>query len=358
MRSEALLSQHIKIDDAAQIAKEAGLRYVNDSKPGYTRVRNGDHYDYYDQHNNKIEDQNTILRINRLIVPHIWEKVWICPYERGHLQATGFDKKGRKQYRYHKYWDKARNEKKFDKMLQFGLVLPEIRKEVQSNLSLHKLTRDKVLSTVVALLDETLIRIGNKEYAKTNKTYGLTTLRNKHVKNLGGKVQLEFIGKKSIEKKVIVSDRRLANIIKKCRELPGYDLFQYYNEHGALTPVGSEDINSYLKQLSGEEITAKDFRTWGGSTIAIKALMECEPCDDEKTIKKNIIEMTKKVSGCLGNTPTVCKGYYIHPIIIEKYTTKEIVTFVETHREVTSKGSEWLDGEEKLFLELLRQTHH
>lgn len=340
--------------ETLQMVKEAGLRYTRDTIPGFSRIRIGEKYDYYKADGTKIEDEKVITRINKLIIPHIWENVWICPSEKGHLQATGFDKKNRKQYRYHKEWDKLRNERKFGKMLEFGQILPNVREIISNNLNLRKLTKEKVLSTVITIMDENLVRIGNKEYAKSNKTYGLSTLKDKHVKSLGGKLSLEFVGKKNIEKKVIISDRKLAGIIRKCKDIPGQDLFQYYDEDNIPHPIGSEDINSFLKEISGADISAKDFRTWGGSTIAIQAFLECEPCTDEKTLKKNIVDTIKKVSGCLGNTPSVCKGYYIHPIVIEKYTAKEIVDFAK--KKESLKDSKWLSKEEKLFIELLKNA--
>lgn len=341
------------VHEAMQMAKDAGLKYVNDSRPGFTRERKNDKYQYFRQDGTLIEDEKIITRINKLIIPHVWTKVWICPQQNGHMQATGLDSKNRKQYRYHKEWDKIRNENKFDKMMAFGTLLPDIRKKIEAHLSKKELSREKVLSTIVAILDENLIRIGNREYAKTNKTYGLTTLRNKHVKNLGNKVQLEFIGKKSIEKKVIISDKRLSSIIKKCKEIPGHDLFQYYDADNKVHAIDSGEVNNFLKEIAGAPITAKDFRTWGGSTIALKAFIECGPFEDEKSMKKNINEAIKKVSGSLGNTPNVCKGYYIHPIVIEKYSAKEIMKLAEKKSKV--RKHKWLHVEELLFLELLKK---
>lgn len=353
VKMNVLLQEPELISDPVQIAEEAGLRYVNDAIPGYTRRRKSEKYLYFDQYGELIESGRTLQRIHKLVIPHIWENVWICPFEKGHLQATGVDTRKRKQYRYHKEWEKARNLNKFSKMLLFGSRLPQIRETLQQHFAARKLTREKVLATVITLLDEKLIRIGNREYERRYNTYGLTTLKDRHVRNLGGKILIQFRGKKNIDKEVIVSDRRLASVIRKCKELPGYDLFQYYDDDGRLMPVTSEDVNTYLKEISGEDFTAKDFRTWGGSCIAIRALLELGHGESEKEIKKNIVSVIKRVSGCLGNTPNVCKKYYIHPQIFEAYSSSEIAHYLEERGVKKGKEEAWLNHEEQIFMELL-----
>jgi DNA topoisomerase-1 len=333
-------------------AEEAGLRYCMDTVKGITRKKCGNKFMYYDPQGQVILNKTTLFRIKSLVIPPAWQKVWISPIGNGHLQATGEDKKGRKQYLYHPKWNKVRNEKKFLRMKEFGEVLPEIRKKVEADFRKKKLSKKKVLATAVTLLDETLIRVGNDEYARNNNSFGLTTLRDRHVRNLGNEVRLEFIGKKKVEREIIITDKKLARIITKCKNIPGYELFQYYDENAERQKIHSEDVNTYLKELSGMDITAKYFRTWGGSCIAIKALMEFEETDNEKDIKKNLTRAIKKVSGCLGNTPSVCKKFYIHPIILEKYSGKELIHKIKE----LEKGMKTYDGfskEENIFMNIL-----
>ncbi|HTF81713.1 MAG TPA: hypothetical protein VL947_08305 [Cytophagales bacterium] len=338
-----------------QCAEEIGLRYVSDAGKGISRERTGETFTYRDGKGALITDEKTLARIKSLRIPPAWQQVWICPSAKGHLQATGIDAKARKQYIYHPDWSKARCENKFDKMYDFGKVLPKIRKEVEKDLKIKKLNRDKVLATVVGLLDHTLIRIGNKAYEKANKSFGLTTLKDRHMKALGKKVVFEFVGKKGVKQCIEVTDSKLAAIVKKCRDIPGYPLFQYFDEAGNRQAIQSEDVNSYLKTITGHEITAKDFRTWGASSFAVKLLETLEVPDTQKDLKTNINTVVKSVAGKLGNTVSVCKKHYLHPIVVEAYTNNHISKLLQKYPRIHLSGSKLLNREEKIFMKILEQ---
>lgn len=333
-------------------ANEAGLVYITDDEKGFTRKRIGEEFIFLDHQGRVIRNSIITERIKRIVIPPAWQRVWISPVRNSHLQATGYDNRGRKQYKYHPDWVLIRNQKKFTRMKEFGELLPLIRQKVEKDLRKKSLSREKVLATVVALLDKTLIRIGNDEYAKENKSFGLTTLRDKHVKNLGGKVRLEFQGKRNIERQLIISDRKLAGIIKRCKEVPGYELFQYVNG-SEKHRVHSDDVNDYLKEISGQDITAKFFRTWGGSCVAIKALLSFPEETSEKALKKNIKAAIEEVSTCLGNTPAVCRNYYIHPIIFNHYREKQLLSIVKEKEHEVNDQNTLLKKEELIFLSLL-----
>jgi DNA topoisomerase-1 len=305
--------------DPPAAAKAAGLRYVHDDRPGITRaaVKNG--FRYLDAHGEKVEDDTTLARIKALAIPPAWTDVWICPQANGHLQATGRDARGRKQYRYHAKWRTVRDEVKYERMINFGQALPLIRKEVDRALALPGLPRDKVLATIVYLLEATMMRIGNDEYARENKSYGLTTLRNRHVSIEGSEVEFRFRGKSGVHHDVKVHDRRLARIIQRTRDLPGQDLFQYLDDDGERHTVGSSDVNDWLRTITGEEYTAKDFRTWSGTVLAALALREFESFDSEAQAKKNIVRAIESVAEKLGNTPSVCRKCYVHPAVLDSY---------------------------------------
>ncbi|MES2731152.1 MAG: DNA topoisomerase IB [Bacteroidota bacterium] len=337
----------------SQYAKEAGLRYVNDETPGLTRRREGEGFLYLDKESKPITDERTIKRIQSLNIPPAWENVWICPSPNGHLQATGVDSRGRKQYRYHAEWQKVRSTAKFNKMQAFGESLSRIREEMDKDLKKPLFSRDYVLATVATVLDNTHIRIGNDCYEKDNRSYGLTTLRNKHVTEEGKMLKFSFVGKKGVVQEIYLTDKKLSRIVKKCREIPGYRLFQYYDEAGNKCQVSSEDVNSYLRDVSGLDLTAKDFRTWGGSVEALKMLAACEPTDKESEIKKNVVEAVKSVAQKLGNTPAVCRNYYIHPLIVSTYTQGKLQNFVEANEYIEQVESERLSDDEKLFIKLL-----
>jgi DNA topoisomerase-1 len=305
--------------DPHESAQEAGLRYVSDEKPGIRRRRAGKGFRYRRPDGSAVRDEQTLRRIASLVIPPAWTDVWISTDPRGHVQATGRDAKGRKQYRYHPRWRSVRDETKYERMLAFGAALPAIRAQLDNDLSRPGLPREKVLATVVSLLEATLIRVGNEEYARENRSYGLTTLRNRHVDVNGSRLRFEFRGKSGKEHRVSVQDRRLARVIRRLQELPGQELFQYLDEDGVRHTVDSDDVNAYLRAISGQDLTAKDFRTWAGTVLCAVALREVEACDSETEAKRNVAQVVKAVSGQLGNTPAVCRSCYIHPAVIDSY---------------------------------------
>jgi DNA topoisomerase-1 len=295
------------------------LVYVHDTTPGITRHRSGKGFRYVRPDGGPVADPRTKARIQALVIPPAWEHVWICTRANGHLQATGRDARGRKQYRYHPKWREVRDEVKYERMIKFGKALPLIRKEVDRALSLPGLPREKVLATIVYLLEATMMRIGNDEYARENKSYGLTTLRNRHVRIDGSEVEFRFRGKSGVYHDVKVHDRRLARIIQRTRDLPGQDLFQYLDEDGETHTVGSSDVNDYLRTITGEDYTAKDFRTWSGTVLAAMALQEFEAVDSDTQAKKNVVRAIESVAERLGNTPSVCRKCYVHPAVLDAY---------------------------------------
>ncbi|WP_277963449.1 DNA topoisomerase IB [Pseudomonas sp. RIT-To-2] len=299
------------------------LHYVDDSQPGLRREREGDHFVYFTAKGALIEDPAVIKRINALAVPPAYTDVWICADPRGHLQATGRDARGRKQYRYHARWREVRDENKYARMVAFGNALPKLRKQLESHLALPGLDRNKIMATVIYLLDTTLIRVGNSQYARDNKSYGLTTLRNRHVEIKGSAIEFHFRGKSGVEHRVSVKDKRVARIVKRCLELPGQHLFQYLDDQGERHTVTSSDINAYLQDMTGADFTAKDYRTWAGSALALAMLRELH-WQPEPEAKRQIVEMVKAVARTLGNTPAVCRRCYIHPAVLERYVLGEL----------------------------------
>ena len=309
------------IADPEAAARAARLHYVSDSKPGYTRIRteDGQGWTFLDTKGRPITDEKTIARVKKLAVPPAYTDVWICKDPNGHLQAVGRDARGRKQYRYHARWREVRDQAKFNKMLVFSRVLPAIREQVRHDLGLPGLPRRRVVAAVVSLLDKTMMRIGNEEYARANKSYGLTTLRHRHAKVKGTHVTLDFRGKHGVEHHIDLQDRRLANIVGKLEELRGQDLFQFVDEHGDTHGITSDDVNDYLHEVSGEEITAKDFRTWAGTKLAAQMLSALERWDTEAKNKKEIVRAVEAVAKQLGNTPAICRKCYVHPAVLEGY---------------------------------------
>ncbi|MBN8873805.1 MAG: DNA topoisomerase IB [Rhodospirillales bacterium] len=308
------------IEDLKAAAKAAKLRYVTDTKPGITRIRGAEGFVYRGPDGRTITEEGTLARIRKLAIPPAYEQVWICPDPNGHLQASGRDARGRKQYRYHPRWRAVRDEAKYGKMLVFGRVLPLIRARVEQDLSHRGLPREKVLAAIVRLLETTLMRVGNEEYAKTNKSFGLTTLRNRHVKVDGSnRLRFDFRGKHGLDHHIDLRSRRLAAVVKRCQDLPGQELFQYLDEDGTPRGIDSDDVNEYLKAITGEEITAKDFRTWAATNLAALALQELEQYDTEAKAKKNVLRAVEAVSKMLGNTPAICRKCYIHPAIFDGY---------------------------------------
>ena len=320
LRAEKKKIDEIEISsDPVEVAEEAGLRYVSDEQPGYTRKTKGDDFDYFDTEGRKIRDETRLLRIKRLAIPPAYTNVWICPTPNGHIQATGRDGRGRKQYRYHERWREVRDENKYDRMIVFAKALPKLRRRVNRDLKRRGLPREKVLATVVQLLERTFIRIGNEEYAKENKSFGLTTMRNHHVDVTATKLKFRFRGKSGKEHEVDVTDRRLAKIIRQLQDLPGQEVFQYVNGDGEVRTVSSQDVNDYLREVTGEDFTAKDFRTWAGTVLAAMALNAQDPFENKSQAKKNIKDAISAVAKILGNTPAVCRKCYVHPAVLESY---------------------------------------
>ena len=308
------------VSEELRVAREAGLRYVTDSRPGIRRIGEPGRFRYVDASGKPLRDKDDLARIKALVIPPAWTDVWICPSANGHLQATGRDVKGRKQYRYHARWRETRDANKFDQLKEFVNALPVIRKRVESDLKLPGLPREKILACVVRLLETTLIRVGNERYARENGSYGLTTMRNRHVRIRGERLQFDFRGKSGQQHHIELADRRLAAIVRRCRELPGYELFQYIDEQGERRSVSSTDVNEYLSAIgAGAAYTAKDFRTWAGTVLAALALQGQEPPTVETHLKKTIAEAIKAVAGKLGNTPAICRKCYVHPGVLEAF---------------------------------------
>jgi DNA topoisomerase I len=305
--------------DAVDAAEEAGLRYVSDHRPGYTRKANGDRFEYLDTDGKRMRDEQRLLRIKRLAIPPAWTDVWICPSPNGHIEATGRDARRRKQYRYHDRWRELRDENKFARLADFAKALPNIRRRVAKDIKLPGLPRQKVLATIVRLLERTLMRVGNEEYARENKSFGLTTIRNRHVTVNGAQLRFRFRGKSGRQHKVDVTDRRIAKIVSKLQDLPGQDLFQYVNDDGDVQDVASHDVNDYLREITGENFTAKDFRTWAGTVLAAIALNAQHKFESEKEAKANVKNAICAVAELLGNTPAICRKCYVHPDVIEFY---------------------------------------
>ena len=304
--------------DSAEAAEEAGLHYVSDDRPGYTRRANNGEFEYLDTEGKTIRDEQRLLRIKRLAIPLAWTDVWICPSPSGHIQATGRDARGRKQYRYHDRWRGLRDENKFGRLAAFAKALPNIRLRIAKDLKLPGLPRQKVLAAVVRLLEQTFIRIGNEEYARENKSFGLTTMQDRHVTVKGAQLRFRFRGKSGRQHEVDMTDRRIAKIVSKCQELPGQDLFQYIDD-GEVRDVASQDVNDYLREITNENFTAKDFRTWAGTVRAAIALNAQGEFETKKQAKANVKTAVCAVAQLLGNTPAICRKCYVHPAIIEGY---------------------------------------
>ena len=336
-------------------AKAAHCRYVDDTGPGITRVKAGKGFRFVDTAGKTVKSAEVLARIKALVIPPAWTKVWICPQEDGHIQATGRDVRGRKQYRYHARFREVREETKYERMMQFAEALPAIRARIDEDLSKPGLAREKVLATVVRLLEITLIRVGNEEYARENGSFGLTTMRTRHVDITGTSVKFRFRGKSGKEHAVKVHDRRLARVVARCNDLPGEVLFQYLDDDGQRHSVESDDVNAYLHGISGAEFTAKDFRTWAGTVLAAQALKALEVFDTKAAAKKNIVEAVKNVSSRLGNTPSVCRKCYVHPQIFDAYLDGHLVAVLQQRAEAELRDSlAALSSEEAAVLMLLR----
>jgi DNA topoisomerase I len=340
--------------DYRQQAREQGLRYVSDTRPGYTRRRYGKAFVYFDATGERIRDDDEIIRIRKLAIPPAYRNVWICPLKNGHIQATALDAKGRKQYRYHPDWRLARDTTKFNHMLAFGDALPTIRAAVKEHMAQRGLSREKVLATVVALLEKTLIRVGNDEYARKNQSYGLTTLRDEHVEVTGSTLRFRFKGKSGKEWNLKLSDRRIARVVSACADIEGQELFKYVDEEGRVRDVSSGDVNAYLREISGQPFTAKDFRTWTGTILAAMALNGMEDCDTQTKAKKNIVAAIETVAKRLGNTPSVCRKCYVHPEILNAYLDGDLVSQIDTAID-DRLDDEGLSREERFVLSFLKR---
>ena len=305
--------------ESVEAAEDAGLRYVSDDQPGFSRQRKGEEFEYFDAKGKPIRDEQRLLRIKRLAIPPAWRDAWICPSPNGHIQATGRDDRRRKQYRYHERWREIRDENKYDRLISFGKALPKIRRRVKKDLALSGLPREKVLATIVQLLERSLIRVGNEEYARENKSFGLTTMQDRHVDVKGSKLRFRFRGKSGRQHEVDVTDRRVAKIVLKLQDLPGQDLFQYLDDEGDPHNITSQDVNEYLHEITGEDFTAKDFRTWAGTVLAAIALSAAGEFETKKQAKANIKNAIEAVAKILGNTSAICRQCYIHPIVLETY---------------------------------------
>ncbi len=337
-------------------AHSAGLRYVDDRLPGIVRKPARDGFRYVDTHGKTIRDGTELARIKALAIPPAWVDVWICRWPAGHLQATGRDARGRKQYRYHPQWRSVRDEVKYERMLSFGKALPVIRRQVDAALSLSGLPREKVLAAIVYLLQTTMMRVGNREYARSNDSFGMTTLRKKHVRIDGTQIRFEFRGKSGIQHSIKMQDRRLARIIKRTRDLPGQELFQYVDDDGQHHAIGSADVNAYLRELTGEDYTAKDFRTWAGTVMAAMALRDCEQCDSETQGRKNIVQAIATVAKRLGNTPAICRKCYVHPGVIDAYLDGSLHALPQEGAQAKKDAAESaLAPEEAMVLALLEK---
>lgn len=336
-------------------AQEAGLVYVDDGLPGLTRKRSGPGFRYLDAKGAPVRDKRILARIRALAIPPAYTDVWICPRGNGHIQATGRDAKGRKQYRYHADFRQAREENKFARIMAFADALPGIRRRVDADMKRPGLCREKVLATVVHLLETTLIRVGNDDYARTNKSYGLTTLRDPHVRIAGAELSFRFKGKSGKIWDVSLKDRRVARIVKACQDLPGQELFQYIDGEGVQRDVTSSDVNAYLREITGEDFTAKDFRTWAGTVLAALALREFESFDSEAGAKRNVRAAIESVAGRLGNTPTICRKCYIHPQVLDCYLEGDLLIQVQDAVETELSGDLGkLRSEEAAVLGLLQ----
>lgn len=351
------LEQEVPTADPKEAAKEARLRYVTDISPGIRRVKKGNGFSYVHPDGKTVSDETTLARIRGLVIPPAWTDVWICTHPRGHLQATGRDAKGRKQYRYHTDWRAVRDSTKYDKLTIFGKLLPKIRSRVADDLKRRGLPREKVLAAVVRILDLTHIRIGNEEYARENNSFGLTTLRSRHVDVDGSTVRFRFRGKSGQQQDLHFRDPRIARVIRRCEELPGHELFGYVDDDGNAVDVESQHVNDYLREATGEEITAKDFRTWGGTVQATACLMRAGECDTELQTKHCMTDAVKQVADVLGNRPATCRKYYIDPRVFSAYQRRHLCGYIAKeltkHKEYDETS---LQPIEKAVLKLLEET--
>jgi DNA topoisomerase I len=343
------------IPDPKDAAESAGLRYVSDGGPGLRRRKSGKGFSYTNSNGSRLAEPTTLKRIRGLAIPPAWTDVWICPHSDGHIQATGRDAKGRKQYLYHPRFREVRESTKYEHVVAFAEALPALRETIREHMALRGLPRDKVLATVVHLLQSTLIRVGNDEYAKQNNSYGLTTLKNRHVAVEGTEVCFRFTGKSGKQWSLTVKDRRIAKIMRACQDLPGQDLLQYLDDEGKPQHVTSTDVNAYLKEITGKDITAKDFRTWAGTVLAAMALKEMQTHDSAAQAKRNVRAAIQRIAVCLGNTSTICRKCYVHPEVLSSYLDGSLVLEIGSAAETEPpRGLAGLSPEEAAVFAMLR----
>lgn len=336
-------------------AKVASLQYVSDSGSGIVRFKKGKGFCYRLTSGQTVKDKNVLTRIKKLVIPPAWTDVWISDKENGHIQATGFDLRQRKQYKYHVQWNEVRNQTKFHRLLEFGKHLPALRKKLEADLAGAALSRDKVLATIVSLMEKTFIRVGNSEYEKLYGSYGLTTLKDGHVKINGSKIDFSFKGKKGVHHAITLKNKRLAKIVKACRDIPGKELFQYVNEEGIRCTVDSGMVNNYIKEATGNEFTAKDFRTWAGSLNILACFKNLGVCEDEAQIKKNVVAALDEVCLKLGNTRTVCRKYYVHPGIVKLYEEQRLTRYLKDLEATGADGTIELTADERVLMRILKK---
>jgi len=354
-RARSLAHENAQLPPPAT-ARLAGLRYVDDRRvPGIRRIGSKTRVRYVAPNGRTIADKAVVQRIRALAIPPAWKDVWICPDPLGHLQATGRDVRGRKQYRYHPRWREVRDEVKYGRLIAFAQALPKIRRRTDADLRKPGLPREKVLAAVVQLLEKTLIRVGNEEYAKDNGSFGLTTFRDQHAKIKGGSVRFEFKGKSGVGHAIDLQDKRLAKIVKACRDLPGYELFQYVDGDGRRQTVDSADVNAYLRDISGQDFTAKDFRTWAGTVLAAKALAEVATFKSSTEAKRNVVTAIESVAKKLGNTKAVCRKCYIHPAILDAYMDGATIQTLKTRAARLSRARATLSGEEAAVVNMIER---
>jgi DNA topoisomerase-1 len=347
---------HTPAVDPATSAGVAGLRHVNDATlPGIRRIGSSSRVRYVDPQGRTVINREVLERIRALAVPPAWRDVWICPHPLGHLQATGRDARGRKQYRYHPTWRQVRDEVKYGRLIAFSEALPEIRRRAASDVGRAGLPREKVVAAVVQLLEKTLIRVGNDEYARDNQSFGLTTLRDKHAVVKGARVRFEFRGKSGIAHAVDLHDARLAAIVKRCRDLPGYELFQYVDAAGRRHAADSADVNQYLRDITGHAFSAKDFRTWAGTVLAARALSDLTPCSQKHAATRRIVRAVETVARRLGNTSAVCRKSYIHPAILEAYMDGETIATLKTRTVGSDRTTARLAADERAVVAMLER---
>jgi DNA topoisomerase I len=343
--------------DYIEAARRARLRYVTDSINGISRIKKGNGFAYYFK-GQVVKDETELLRIKKLAVPPAWTKVWICPFANGHIQATGLDVRGRKQYRYHAQWSAVRNETKFHRLYEFGKALPSLRLKIEKDLTQKNLSQDKVVATIVSLMERTYIRVGNEDYNKMYGSHGITTLKDNHVEIKGSELKFSFTGKRGIQHAITLRSRRLARMVQQCKDIPGKELFQYLDEEGKRKPVDSGMVNDYIKEGTGGEFTAKDFRTWAGTLNLLRSFCSLGEPGSESECKKKVLQALDSVSEKLGNTRTVCRKYYVHPGIIELYEQNNLTRYLKELEQIEEPDLKTdLTTDEKVLMKILRTMH-